>query len=210
VKRVAIIDYKLCNLDSIGRAVEACGAVAVKTTARADLEAADMLILPGVGHFGAAMDNLEIFGLVEAIRRQVAQGKPFLGICLGMQLLAERSEEAPGREGLGLIGGSVLRLKERAGERVPHMGWNVVDPVGADPLLAGVEPGKDFYFVHSYHFAPAAAEHIVATTPYCGAFASVVRKGAVAGTQFHPEKSQATGFALLHNFLGTAAAEAAA
>ena len=202
MKRVAIIDYKLCNLDSISRAVDACGGQAIKTNTPADLAAADMLILPGVGHFGAAMDNLEAFGLVDAIRAQVNGGKPFLGICLGMQLLASRSEEADGRAGLDLIPGSVMKLRDNAGERVPHMGWNVVEPERDDPLLSGVREAPDFYFVHSYHFVPDDAAHVVAMTPYCGRFAAIVRKGLVMGTQFHPEKSQTVGFALLRNFLG--------
>ncbi len=202
MKRVAIIDYQLCNLDSIARAVEACGGQSVKTNAPADLETADLLILPGVGHFGAAMDNLEALGLVDAIRGQAEAGKPLMGICLGMQMLAQRSAEADGRMGLGLIPGEVVRLKEHAGERVPHMGWNAVDPVGEEPLLNGVAPGADFYFVHSYHFVPENAAHVAATTPYCGRFNAIVRDGAVMGTQFHPEKSQTVGFALLRNFLG--------
>jgi glutamine amidotransferase len=208
VTLVAIIDYKLCNLDSIARAVERCGGASLKTTSPEALRDADKLILPGVGAFGAAMDNLSALRLVEPIREEVAKGKPLLGICLGMQLLAERSEESPGAVGLGLIPGEVVRLRPQVGERIPHMGWNVVEPARSDPMFAGVAPSTDFYFVHSYHMR-TDPEHVVATTPYCGAFPSVVRRGLVAGVQFHPEKSQTAGFALLTAFLEQAARAAA-
>lgn len=200
---VAVIDYKLCNLDSIGRAVEACGASVIKTSDPDSLARADLLILPGVGHFGAAMDNLESFGLADAIRRQAGEGKPLLGICLGMQLLAERSEEAEGRRGLGLIPAEVVRLSDNTGERIPHMGWNAVEPIRPDPLLNSVEPGADFYFVHSYHMRCRDPADVAAETAYCGRFASVVSRGRVMGVQFHPEKSQTAGFALLENFFTT-------
>jgi glutamine amidotransferase len=208
VTLVAIVDYKLCNLDSIARAVERCGGASLKTAAAESLREADKIVLPGVGAFGAAMDNLAALGLVEPIREEVAKGKPLLGICLGMQLLAERSEESPGAAGLGLIPGEVVRLRPRAAERVPHMGWNVVEPARSDLLFADVAPGTDFYFVHSYRMRTDPA-HVVATTPYCDDFPSVVRRGNVAGVQFHPEKSQAAGFALLTAFL-TRSARAAA
>lgn len=210
--RVAIVDYKLCNLDSIARATERCGATVVKTTSPEDLKTADRLILPGVGTFGVAMENLRRAGLVDAIREEVGKGKPFLGICLGMQLLASTSEESPGATGLGLIPGAVVKLdpaRGPGGERLPHMGWNVVQPVRPDPLLADVAPGTDFYFVHSYRYVCADAADVVATTPYCGEFPSIVRRGAVAGAQFHPEKSQSAGFALIAAFLKQQARAAA-
>ena len=200
---VAIVDYKLCNLDSISRAAEACGATVVKTSDPASLARADLMILPGVGHFGAAMDNLERFGLADAIRRQAGEGKPLLGICLGMQLLAESSEEADGRAGLGLIAGEVVRLAYNASERVPHMGWNAVEPVRSEPLLNGIESGADFYFVHSYRLRCRSQADVAAETPYCGRFASVISRERVMGVQFHPEKSQTAGFALLRNFFTT-------
>jgi glutamine amidotransferase len=126
-----------------------------------------------------------------------------LGICLGMQLLASLSHEGGAFEGLGLVPGTVELLDGRAtGARVPHIGWNNVDfAAPADPLLAGIAPGTNFYFVHSYHFRPSDPRCVVATTPYCGEFAAVVRRDNVAGTQFHPEKSQRVGFKLLENYL---------
>jgi glutamine amidotransferase len=206
--RVAIIDSRLCNLDSIARAAERLGASVAKARGPAELKDADRLILPGVGTFGAAMENLQAAGLVQAIRAEVAAGKPLLGICLGMQLLGETSEESPGAEGLKLIPGAVVRLdpsKGQGGERLPHMGWNVVDPMRPDPLLNDIAPGTDFYFVHSYRFRADDEADVVATTPYCGSFPSIIRRGTVAGVQFHPEKSQTAGFALLASFLGVAA-----
>lgn len=201
--RVAIIDYGLCNLDSIRRAVEMCGADAFVTAEPDTLASANLLILPGVGAFGVAMSNLQARGMDEAIRVQVAAGIPLLGICLGMQLLASRSAEGGDFAGLNLIPGDVLLLKEHSpGERIPHIGWNSVRYEGGnDPLLQDISSDTDFYFVHSYHVACVDASSAVASTPYCGGFTSVIRKGHVAGTQFHPEKSQQAGFRLLSNFL---------
>jgi glutamine amidotransferase len=203
VSRVAVIDNKLCNLDSISRAIETCGASAVKTSDPADLADADLLVLPGVGNFGPAMDNLNGFGLSEAIHREVARGKPLLGICLGMQLLARSSEEAPGQRGLSLIDGEVELLRREPGERIPHIGWNSVDQKAAEPVLAGIPTGADFYFVHSYHLRCFDPAQVVAVTQYGGGFTSVVRKGNIVGCQFHPEKSQNWGFVLLKNYLGS-------
>ncbi|MHC1699598.1 MAG: imidazole glycerol phosphate synthase subunit HisH [Humidesulfovibrio sp.] len=200
--RIAIIDYGLCNLDSVTRAVEVCGAEALVTRSAEDLEEADGLILPGVGAFPDAMAGLEARGLVEPIRRLALEaGRPFLGICLGMQLMAEHGEEMGGHPGLGLIPGRVVRLKPDTPDvRVPHVGWNEVQHGQPCPLFADIPSGRDFYFVHSYHFA-AQAEHVLATTPYCGGVVSVVGRGLLFGTQFHPEKSLADGLKLLKNFL---------
>lgn len=200
---IAVIDYGLCNLDSIARALEECDGDPVVTDDPADVLVADMLVLPGVGAFGKAMANLDAAGLSDAIRERVAAGIPMLGICLGMQLLAERGREFGDFDGLGLIPGTVDRLVPAgAGERVPHIGWNEVHRHrNNDALLRDIDPVKDFYFVHSNHFAPSDPADLVATTPFGGGFASVVNRGRVWGTQFHPEKSQKAGFALLRNFL---------
>jgi imidazole glycerol-phosphate synthase subunit HisH len=202
--RVAIIDYGLCNLDSIRRAVEMCGGNPFVTDDADRLREANLLILPGVGAFGVAMENLKSHGMDQAIREQVASGIPMLGICLGMQLLASRSTEGGSHTGLDLIPGDVVLLNDRGGnDRVPHIGWNSVrSEQGDDPLLAGLAPETDFYFVHSYHVACKENGHAIASTPYCGGFTSVIRRDNVAGTQFHPEKSQRAGFHLLTNFLG--------
>ncbi len=202
---VAIVDYGICNVDSVSRAVEECGGVPLITRRPEDLEHAAAIILPGVGAFPDAMENLRAWGLADAIREQTLEnGIPMLGICLGMQLLADAGEEHHPTQGLGLIPGRVQRLEpDAATTRVPHMGWNEVEPVNGAALLDGVEPRKDFYFVHSYHFVPAHEDDVVARTPYCGGFVSAVGRGSVVGTQFHPEKSQKVGFRLLRNFLGT-------
>ncbi|OGR34993.1 MAG: imidazole glycerol phosphate synthase, glutamine amidotransferase subunit [Desulfovibrionales bacterium GWA2_65_9] len=202
MRNIAIIDYGLCNLDSVVRAVEICGAQPLPTRTPEDLEEADGLILPGVGAFPDAMAGLEQQGFVEPLRRLVLdQARPFLGICLGMQLMAEYGVEGGERAGLGLVPGKVVRLLPDApGTRVPHVGWNEVHHLRPCPLFEGIPTGRDFYFVHSYHFA-AREDHILATTPYCGSFASVVGRGTLFGTQFHPEKSLADGLKTLRNFI---------
>ena len=200
---VCIVDHGLCNLDSIARAVEECGATPRVTRAPQEVRGCDRLIVPGVGAFGKAMENLRADGMDVAIREERERRRlPVLGICLGMQLLADDSEEGGRVAGLGLIPGRVLRL-QRADprERVPHVGWNEIEITGGHPLLAGLASGANFYFVHSYVFSCAQDEHVLAFTPYCGRFASVVAKDDVMGVQFHPEKSQKAGFQLLRNFL---------
>lgn len=200
---VCIVDHGLCNLDSIARAVEECGGAPRVTRRPADLRNCDRLIIPGVGAFGKAMENLRSDGMDEAIRAERERRQlPVLGICLGMQLLAEASEEGGEFRGLGLIPGRVVRLRREAPrERVPHMGWNEIEIAAEHPLLAGLDSGANFYFVHSYHFASARRENVLAFTPYCGRFASVVAQDDVMGVQFHPEKSQKAGFQVLRNFL---------
>ena len=201
--RVAIIDYGLCNLDSIRRAVEMCGGEPEVTDDPDALGVANLLILPGVGAFGVAMSNLKMRGMNQAIREQVSAGTPLLGICLGMQLLASRSSEGGDFEGLNLIPGDVELLKEQArNERIPHIGWNSVrQERPGDPLFSSIVTDTDFYFVHSYHVICKNSADVVAATPYCGEFTSVIRREQVVGTQFHPEKSQRAGFCLLTNFL---------
>jgi glutamine amidotransferase len=202
-----IVDYGMCNMGSILRAVEECGGTARVSADPADLKTATHIILPGVGSFPVAMQNLISRGFVEPLREQaLAMGIPVLGVCLGMQLLAERGFEGRETAGLGLIPGEVLPLRpDTPSVRIPHVGWNEVYFQTPSPLFEGIETGHDFYFVHSYHFSCAEKKHVLATTPYCGQFASVVGQGTVFGTQFHPEKSQWIGFALLKNFLMMAA-----
>lgn len=201
---VAVVDYGMGNLDSVRRALEVCGATVRVTTDPHDLSDADRIVLPGVGAFGVAMENLRARGLDEALTEQVMQlGAPFLGICLGMQLMTAVSQEHGEHTGLGWVPGTCARLEPtEADARVPHVGWNEVHPTSADhPLFAGVDHDHDFYFVHSFAVSCDDAADSIATTPYAGGFSSVIGRGNAVGVQFHPEKSQRVGQILLANFL---------
>lgn len=200
---VAIVDYGMCNLDSVARAVEECGGRALVTENVQDLETANRIILPGVGAFAEAMRNIKQRGLDKVLYEQAVEKQiPFLGICLGMQLLATKGFEVEETDGLGFIPGDVRRLLP-AGEdtRIPHVGWNEVLPLPDSPLFRGIAPDRDFYFVHSYHFCPRDESTVLARTPYAGDFVSAVQSGSIWGVQFHPEKSQRSGFQLIKNFL---------
>ncbi|HEX6371496.1 MAG TPA: imidazole glycerol phosphate synthase subunit HisH [Longimicrobium sp.] len=203
MKRVAVVDYGVSNLDSVARALEECGATPFVTSNPAELKNASLMVLPGVGAFADGMRNLRERGLDQALREQVLEQRvPLLGVCLGMHLLADRGSEGGESQGLGLIPGTVQKLQPDApGTRIPHVGWNEVHPARPSPLMEGIEDGRDFYFVHSYHLACDDPADVLATTPYCGGIASAVQRGIVAGVQFHPEKSQKAGFALLRNFV---------
>jgi glutamine amidotransferase len=202
VRRVAVVDYGMGNLDSVARAIEECGGDPVISSSPAELERAAAIVIPGVGAFARGMENIRRLGLVESLQDQVRdRGVPCLGLCLGMQLLLSKGDESGDAEGLGWIEGHVERLEPVGGERIPHVGWNEVDPVRPTPLLDGVAAASDFYFVHSYHVRPTDDSAVLATTPYCGGFASIIGKDNVFGVQFHPEKSQRVGFQLLRNFL---------
>lgn len=201
VSAVTVIDTGACNLDSMIRALEECGASVVVTTEPRAVERASRLILPGVGAFGDAMRTLRAAQLFEPLRERALNGKiPFLGVCLGMQLLASSGEENGWDAGLDIIEGRVVRLKPQNGERIPHIGWNDVHFTADCPLARDLKD-DDFYFVHSFHFEVANAKDAAAQTPYCGGFISVVGRENVWGTQFHPEKSQKNGFVVLKNFL---------
>lgn len=200
---VLIVDYGMGNLGSVRRAFEECGAEVFISADPADCNVAGHIVLPGVGSFPDGMAALTERGWLPALRAATQQERvPLLGICLGMQLLAGRGAEGRSTEGLGLIPGVVLRMEpESAQVRIPHVGWNEVHHDGSQPLLSGVPSGADFYFVHSYHFVPEHASDVMASTPYCGSFVSVLGRGNVYGTQFHPEKSSRYGFQLIRNFL---------
>jgi glutamine amidotransferase len=200
---ILVIDYGMGNLGSVKRSFEECGAEVIISDQPRDLDAASKIVLPGVGAFADAMERLHAGGWTDAIHGAVINDHvPMLGICLGMQVLAEKGYEGGEVSGLGLIAGEVRRLQpESADVRVPHVGWNEVHQVKANPLLHDIPGGADFYFVHSYHFVAAEAANIVATTPYCGNIVSVVTAGNIFGVQFHPEKSSRVGFQLLKNFL---------
>jgi len=203
MQKVSVVDYGMSNLDSVARAIEECGGTPVIVGRSQDLEDATRIVLPGVGAFGDGMRNIRERGIDRVLRDQVVEkGIPLLGICLGMQLLATTGYEGGATEGLGLIDGEVRRLERDApATRIPHVGWNQVDFVRESPLFAGIRSGGDFYFVHSYHFVCSDDKDVLATTPYCGAFVSVVSKGYIWGVQFHPEKSQRLGHQLLRNFI---------
>jgi len=203
--RLVIVDTGLCNLDSIARAVEECdGRPPVVTSDARELENATRIILPGVGAFPEAMSRLRQKGLVDGMSEQVLGRQiPFLGICLGMQLLATTGHELSETSGLGWIDGEVKILSPQPGERLPHVGWNEVNHRGGSALMNGIEDGTDFYFVHSYALVPDRREVVAGTTPYAGGFVSAVALGNILGVQFHPEKSQRPGFRVLQNFLSS-------
>jgi imidazole glycerol-phosphate synthase subunit HisH len=200
---VVVLDYGAGNLRSVVRAFEHEGARVELTSDPAVARAADRLVLPGQGHFGQCIGRLEESGLADAVREVVAAGRPFLGICVGMQLLFEGSEEAPGARGLGFLRGQVRRIPTSL--PLPHVGWNAVEFTGRalhDPVLAGVagpEPTY-FYHVHSYAVLEAEEKDVLGRCGYGATFASVVGAGNVWGIQFHPEKSQEAGLTLLRNF----------
>lgn len=199
---VIIIDYGMCNLGSVRRAFEECGADAIVSSNPSDLANADRVVLPGVGAFEKGMKNLKDGGWVQGIRDIALEKKvPLLGICLGMQLMSDKGYEGGEIEGLGLIRGEVTRLQPKSDERIPHIGWNEVCHKRSSALLDDIKDHTDFYFVHSYEFKPARSEDVLATTPYCGEFTSVVGRENILGVQFHPEKSQKPGFQIIRNFL---------
>lgn len=202
MSNVVIVDYGMCNLDSVARAIEECGGEATVTDRPEDLRNADRLILPGVGAFPDGMKNLRARGLDEALQQQSAKGVPLLGICLGMQLLATEGCEGSRTPGLGLIAGTVQRLEGGDNTiRIPHIGWNEVDLTRHCSLFNNIRSGSNFYFVHSYALVCERAQDVVAHTSYGAGFVSAVESGTVYGVQFHPEKSQDLGFQLLRNFL---------
>ena len=195
---IAIIDYGLGNLESVKYALDRLGVASALTSDAAEIAAAPGVILPGVGAFGRAMQKFRELKLVEAARQAAASGRPFMGICLGLQLLFSESAEHGRYEGLDLIGGKVVRFAE--GLTVPHMGWNEVRPEKPSPLLDGIDDDSFFYFAHSYYVAPDDPAVVIGSTDYGGRFASAVQKGNVFGTQFHPEKSGPVGLRMLRNF----------
>ena len=195
---IAIADYGIGNLGSVTKGFRQAGAETVLSGDPAVLRAADALILPGDGAFAATMEEVTRRGLVPVLRETVAAGKPLLGICIGMQLLFEESEEHGRHEGLGLLPGRVRRFDD--GLPVPHMGWNRLRARRPHPLLDGVADGAYVYFVHSY-FCDAPDEVVIATSDYGRDFPAVVGRGNVLGVQFHPEKSQAVGLRMVANFV---------
>ena len=197
---IGIIDYDAGNLKSVEKALLHLGQETVVSRDRETLLHADKVILPGVGSFGAAMENLEKYALVELIHEIVENNTPFLGICLGLQLMYESSEEAPGVEGLGLLKGKIVRIPEGDGLKVPHMGWNSLSFPKEGRLFAGIPENSYVYFVHSYYLQ-AEEDIVTATAEYGVTIHASVEKGNVFACQFHPEKSSHTGLTILKNFV---------
>jgi imidazole glycerol-phosphate synthase subunit HisH len=195
---VAIIDYGVGNLRSVEKAFAAVGIDAVVTDDKEILRSAEKLVLPGVGAFGACMQALDRHGFINLVLDAAQRGTPLLGVCVGMQMLFEESEEFGRTKGLGLLKGSVHRFDDQL--CVPHMGWNQVSQKAADALFESVENDSFFYFVHSYYCQPSDEVSILGKTDYGVSFASVVKQENICGVQFHPEKSQDAGLRLLKNF----------
>lgn len=200
-KRAGVVDYGRGNLRSVCKALEKAGATVELVREAGQLAVLDAVVVPGVGSFGDCAQNLAASGLWNPLLDWLKAGRPYLGICLGYQLLFETSEESPGAKGLGFLPGRVVRFPAN-GLKVPHMGWNTLSGVKG-PLYAGLGGEPSFYFVHSYYPAPAEDALASAVCEYGGTFAASVSTGPIHATQFHPEKSQAAGLALLRNFLST-------
>ena len=200
--RVAVLDYGIGNLRSAQKALEHVGADAVLTDDPQVAASADAVVLPGVGAFGACMDALRASGLEPAVRAAVASGRPFIGICVGMQMLFDASDEDPGATGLGIIPGRVRFIPE--GVTRPQMQWNRLNVTSDDPMFAGLGVAPWMYFVHSLHGVPDDPADVVATVRYGTDLNVAFRRGNVFAVQFHPEKSASAGLALLANFVGAA------
>jgi len=208
---IAIVDYGIGNLRSIEKAFEAVGADVVRSDRPEDIRTADKVVLPGVGAFGACIDEIRRRKLEKPIFDAIKEGKPFLGVCVGMQLLFGSSEEMGQHKGLGVLPGHVLhfttacktdlhRQSEEGPLKIPHMGWNTVERQREDPLLRGLPAQPYFYFVHSYAAAPTTSSDMLASCRHGVAFPAIVQRNNVYGVQFHPEKSQANGLRILQNF----------
>jgi glutamine amidotransferase len=197
---IAIIDYGMGNLRSVQKAIEAVGGSATITSDPHEVRRASRVILPGVGAFADAIAELRRTGLGEAFVEAVRAGKPCLGVCLGLQLLFEVSEEDGLHEGLGLLPGRVVRFSSSSGLKIPHMGWNTLRIVRPAPIFEGLDESPSVYFVHSYHAVPAIPSQIAALADYPDPFAAAVWRDNLTACQFHPEKSQKVGLAMYANF----------
>jgi glutamine amidotransferase len=199
--KIVIIDYGMGNLRNVQRGFERIGLEAKLTRNKKEIQRASAIVLPGVGAFKDCMINLEKYGMVESLLRSIEKGKPYLGICLGLQILFSESEEFGSHKGLDLIKGRVVRFKPDPEHKVPHMGWNTVEIEREVPMFQGIESGDFFYFVHSYYVIPEEKQWISTFTTYGKRFVSSIWKENIFATQFHPEKSQHKGLKILENFV---------
>ena len=197
---IAIIDYGAGNIQSVSKALRHIGCDCIVTRDKEEIMRADGAVLPGVGSFGDTVDSLDRYGIKQTVKDYIGSGKPFLGICLGMQLLFPRSEESPGAEGLGIFEGSISRIPNGESLKIPHMGWNSLRIDPESRLFKGIEKEPYVYFVHSYFLHATDRSLVAATTEYGVTIDASVERGNVFATQFHPEKSGETGLKLLKNF----------
>jgi len=201
--KIVIVDYGMGNIRNVQRGFEKVGFEAKVTRSRKEIEKASGVVLPGVGAFKDCMVNLDRYHLIETILRSIEKGKPYLGICLGLQILFSESEEFGLHKGLDVVKGKVVRFRPDPEHKVPHMGWNTVEMEKEVPMLKEIRSGDFFYFVHSYYVVPEEKEWIAATTHYGTPFASSIWKDNIFATQFHPEKSQEKGLKILETFART-------
>ena len=199
-RMIAIIDYDAGNLKSVEKALVSLGEKPIITRSREEILASDKVILPGVGSFGDAMEKLHQYELVDVIREVTDRKTPFLGICLGLQLLFSGSAESPGVPGLGILPGEILRIPDAPGLKIPHIGWNSLDIKEGARLFQGIENGSYVYFVHSYYLKASDDGIVAATTEYSTCIHAAVEKDNVFACQFHPEKSSDVGLRILKNF----------
>jgi glutamine amidotransferase len=197
---ITIVDYGMGNLRSVQKAFQKLGIPAEISQSPAEIARAEKLVLPGVGAFRDAIAELKTQQMVAPLRDHIAAGKPFLGICLGLQLLFDVSYEGGEWEGLGVVPGEVVRLEDQPGLKIPHMGWNELQIIGEPRVLKDIPTGSHFYFVHSYHVVPREESVVAARTTHGQSFVSVIARDNLFATQFHPEKSQRLGLKLLTNF----------
>ena len=201
--KIVIVDYGMGNLRNVQKAFEKIGCEARLTRNKNEIGRASAIVLPGVGAFKDCMENLEKYELVEILLRSIEKGKPYLGICLGLQILFSESEEFGSHKGLDLIKGKVVRFVPDPEHKVPHMGWNTIEKEKEVPVLRGIESGDFFYFVHSYYVTPDETQWVSSLTTYGKPFVSSIWKENLFATQFHPEKSQQKGLRILENFVKT-------
>jgi glutamine amidotransferase len=200
MSKIVIIDYGMGNLRNVQKGFEWVGFEAKVTRSKKEIGGASAIVLPGVGAFKDCMENLERYGLIEPLLQSIGKGKPYLGICLGFQILFSESEEFGFQKGLDVIKGKVVKFVPNPEHKVPHMGWNTVEMEREAPMLQGIESGDFFYFVHSYYVIPGETQWISTFTTYGERFVSSIWRENIFATQFHPEKSQKKGLKILENF----------